>query len=299
MWYLRAPLYIMIVSYLTSRLTYVTTYLRPDRPFTFDHVLYVALLGAASTAALFGMEYGVWSRRAWLFLVSAFALGIMAHGVESLTWEEPDVQCASTVAYVGLIYDDADAAQLRREFGQDVEMYRGWAVGNTTAANMTAERGVDLRVSESHRDILAHTMNTYEMLQSAYAGLRVDWIVALEAGARALPNFRARTQRAACAHADKDLVWLQGPAILRWKLTGGVVDGTTGMMYRRQSLPRVLHWLDLDGDGVSYERSDHTGEDGEGQYQTIALNHLLSAGCWADKLACAVTPLVVESVPRG
>lgn len=301
MLYLRFTLYAVIIAYLTSRMTYATTYLQPTRPFTFDHVLFVLIIGLVSGICFILIEFSIAEKPRSRFVLVASALLVLMYmnvTIISFTNAVPRPGCRHSIAMVAHASSDARAQLLRDEFGPDLSVWKHLDHSQTTAANLTADRGILSSFPEHHKPILAHLMSTYDLLDHFYKSSPTDWILVLEENAKPLPNFMARLQSAACENEKNDVVWLQGPAIIRWKMTGGIVDGTTGMMYKRTSIPRVLKWLDLDGEGIEAGRRDHPEGDEDDQYQLVAINHVMSDACWQNKLKCGVSPLVVEDATK-
>lgn len=297
----RLTAYAFVISYLTSRMTYSTTYLQPTRPFTFDHVLFVFIVGLVAGVCLFMIEFSITEKPRSRFVLIAVALLILLYmNVTIISFTHPAVEpgCPHSIAMVAHASSESKAQALRDEFGSEMVVWKHLDHSQTTAANLTADRGILSSFPEHHKPLLAHLMSTYDLLDYYYKNSPMDWIVVVEENARPLPNFKERLQSAACANEKKDVVWLQGPAIIRWKMTGGIVDGTTGMMYKRTSIPRVLKWLDLDGEGVEAGRRDHPEGDDDDQYQLVAVNHVMSDACWQNKLRCGVTPLVVEDATK-
>ncbi len=297
----RLVIYAAVVAYMTSYFTYVTTYLRPDRPFTFDHVLFVFLIGVAAFIVLGSTEAAFQTdlNSKYVFAVlSLFMVLTFVVRMQHLVHVPQSMDCGHSYAYVvHAESSDHDAELIKREFPS--VPFSVWK-STTPASNLTAELGVDFH--EDHilyQSQLTHLVSTYQMLNHYYASSPFDWIVVLESNsdssARALPDFEARVRYATCTQPDADVIWLQGPAAIRWMITGGIVDGTVGMIYKRRSVPRILEWMDLDNqDARQYEERDHVDEG----YQLYALNHLLSSACWRKKLTCAASAAVVEHTKR-
>lgn len=305
--YARLLAYVFVVAYLTSALTHATTYLRPDRAFGFDMVLYVVLLGAAATALLALIEFGVSGandapppRRGAFVLLPAAALLWMNATVRSFTAAPTLAEaesCGHTYARVIHSNDDVHIAQIRRDFGGEFEVFR--ALNHSgPLANLTRERGIVNEFPEHHRFFLQNLVSTYDLLRRYHRRSGADWVVVLEDGAQSLPDFDARVRAATCGYPEADVFWLQGQAILRWTLTGGLVDETAGLVYKRSAIPKILAWMDLDGAAIDYARREHDGSDGEGGWQRVALFHVISDGCWKKELRCDVVPALVTREKR-
>lgn len=270
-WYVRFALYVFVVSYLCSRLTYISTHFNPDRPPSPEHVALVGVVGCLATSALIALEYAVPKKKWSVVLCSLGLVLLIGLGIESLMWDDVEIRCKTSVSVVGLAYSDSDAWALRHEWGEDLFVVRGLEHENQSALNLTRARGIERRVPESQLEDLIHLMSTYDLLKQMSVG-EVNWVVVLEPTARLRPKFLPRMFGAICRHEKSDVIWLHASVL--WDTE------TTGMVYKRLSLPRVLHWLDLDAD----ERRT-----------SVALRDMLSEGCASGQLECAAAALVRRS----
>ena len=283
--YCRFLFYAFCLSFLVSRLTYVTTYARPDRPFTFDHVLGVMVLGFFASVSILVLEYGVASARTEaplrpLYFMGAGFLLLLAlfTYVESLMAVD-ETPCAApppSIVYIAHASTPLDAAVLQRNFPF---VSRVFPMANLSFAN------------SSHPDFERHYLSTFALLKDAYAREEGSkYIVVLEDGAKSLPNFRPKLESWICRHPMQELIWLQAPAILRWSVTGGIVDGTTAMVYKRASIPKFLDWLETHALQTALTYHDASS------YEIVAYNHRASDACWTNAMQCGVVPLVVEEL---
>lgn len=296
---LRYALYAFVVTWTTARTTYALTYLQPDRPFTSGHTWFVVFIGFFMFACMCACEivrgapapfkYGVWTFCATMVVFVHVAID---------GWLNPSTSptCHQSFAFVvlGMPGMDINVVNVQKAFGDEVRVWKG--VDHTEfvdVKNMTESRGIETGFLEAHKHLVARVMSVYDALES-YETDKNDWIVMFEDTAKPLPQFHAKLEAFACKHVDKDVLWLHGPAAVRWSVTGIVDDGCVGMAYRRSSIEHVLRWLDLDGQGVLRGKKKH-GEESE---EVVSINNLISDACWMGELKCAAAPLVVESKMR-
>lgn len=296
---LRFFLYALFIAYVTSRLTYVTAHLSPDRPFSMDQVLYVVVVGFLSAACFVAIELAVAVDHParYVFACSGVSGSLLIFFTIATLMSVKPLTCnASSVTLIGHTKVDFEATRLEHDFGSEIRIWRSDAYHDTHSLNLTGFRNIENQFSDDVRPFLAHFMSTYDLLNNSYLTDTADWVVVVEGNARPLPDFHKKLTSVVCRYPDRDIIWLQGPAVLRWTISGGIVDGTVGMVYKRHSIPKLLQWLDLDGEAIAYGRKEHPeGSDNEKGWQIVALPHVISDACWIEKFKCAVAPLVVES----
>lgn len=292
---LRLALYVFVVAYLTSLMTYTMSWLEPDRPFSASYVAGVVWVGTVAAGALGLIEYSVRVKPRsgpFFFVLALLVLGYTHHVISSFTSADVgESKCHHSFAFVAHTTSDLATEMLKKREFPGVEFTTWRRKEASEMMNLTA----DLGIHERHAHHVARLVSTYEMLEYVYT-TPMDWIVVLEDDAKAMPNFMNRLRNAMCRHTDTDVLWLQGPAILRWTLTGGIVDGTTALVYKRASIPRVLRWIEIDGESMEYRRRQRGDADEDADL--VSVDRLVSDGCWLGKFSCGVEPLVVESKHR-
>jgi hypothetical protein len=176
----------------------------------------------------------------------------------------------------------------------DIEAYRYYGFDGYTAtlAQIAAhfnETAVVGRYREDQKGVLAIFLANRDFFSTAHQGFANDWVVMLEDDANVGRLFRERLERALCASAGQELVWLDTRNAANWFFFGRLDGGITGLALRRAALPKVVRYMQLDSPDfvAALQTQDYA--------RRIISDAFLARLCNERKLACTYAGLVMET----